>query len=846
MKRKLPEIIDLTRDDEADTVKVPRPGGSIPGPSQPPFPPTSPQNKYDYLYARITTIFPGICLEYVRQLHKHHTEATTDIDAEEALINHIIDSGPYPQGNEGTKLEKSRQETPQKPSQPGSFKRVGDRNDGIFQYGYFYRDARYLLQLDFPEVPPEYIHSVLQSQKSLFAAYSSLDQAENTYDMSNPALYKRRRGSKTDALGLSPNVPINSDLLRELQVAREERRKKEESRRQEQELAKLEAQNEATCIAQGNVMECQCCYADVPTSRMIPCTGQNIHFFCKECVRSAAKTQIGIMKYEVNCMDMSGCAAGFHKQTLAKVLGESLMRKVEQLQQRDEIAKAGLEGLHDCPFCDFRAICPPVEVDREFRCHNPSCRKVSCRLCGLESHIPNTCEQANDKKTPARQKIEEAMSEALIRTCPNPNCKLKIVKEDGCNKMICVKCRSAMCYVCKKDISSEGYKHFGKPPKRCPVHDPKSNARDFEEVSSAHKKAMEEVMTANPELKQGELAVEAPKREHHTRPTIIGRHRYNQHLPNQHQYYNALLRQDEIPGAAARPAQPGAGGPAAHAQFPVHAVMDQNPPQTVAYAQPFPIQNGANHFDPYGRVLEWVNVVEQPPPQPIAQHDFQQAGLWNQGVAFQIIPPTVMPPMPHYEQFRHDPNFHPQHHDHRHHHSHPPQVGYASQGHPALLPQHKPLEAQNSQNQNQNHTDKQYQYHPNLHQGAHQGQQHPQPQLQPEKPQLGREFQPGQHILHPQHAPLAPKHPATQIRPDLLFPNSATECIQPYPPRAEPAYMQAGPFVSNPHAISNNSNHNNNNHNNNNNNNTTYHNPGPTFRYPLDVPDIAPQQFSRN
>ncbi|KKZ60474.1 hypothetical protein EMCG_00761 [[Emmonsia] crescens] len=843
MKRKLPDIIDLTSDDEEDAIKASRPSGCISHPSQPSSKPISEQNKYDHVYARVTTIFPGISFEYVRQLHKRHAEANPDIDAEEALVNQIMDSGPYPQEEELVKVEKP----PQKPLQPASSKTVWSRDDGVVRSDSYYRDAQYLLQLDFPKIPPEYIRSVLQSRKSLFAAYVSLDQAESTYDTTNPPLYKRLRSRISNTREIPPNVPMNSDRLRELQDAREERQKREESRRREKELAKLEAQNEATCIAQGNVMECQCCYADIPINRMIPCTGESIHFFCKECVKSTAKTQIGVLKYEVKCMDMSGCSASFDKQILAKVLGESLMGKLEQLQQRDEIAKAELEGLHDCPFCDFKAICPPVEVDREFRCQYPGCRKVSCRLCGLESHIPKTCEQANDKKTPARQKIEEAMSEALIRTCPNPKCKVKIVKEDGCNKMMCVKCRSVMCYVCKKDITAEGYKHFGKPPKRCPVHDPKSNARHFEEVSSAHKKAIEEVMKVNPQLNLEELAVEAPKKEHHTPSTLADHHMYLQHLQNQQQHYNALLRRGRIPGAPLYPVQPGAGDPGDGAQVPIHAPVDRNHPQPVAYPQPFPIRNGANQPDPFGRVLEWMNVVEQPPRQPIVQYGFQQAGLRNQGADFQIIPPPVMQPVPYYQPFQHEPNVQALHHNNHHHHHHDghlPQGGHVEQAAP--IPRHQPLEALN-QNLNQ---------HLNQGQRTHQVPQHLQAQHLPQKPERRPQFQTHQHTRHPQQAPLAPIYPTIQIGPNLVptppqrwdqWPNEPlvmggapernhtykqTEFMRPSPQPTQPAHMHARPAISGRHVVSN--------------HNNTHNNNRPTFRYPIDIPDIVPQQFPRN
>lgn len=80
---------------------------------------------------------------------------------------------------------------------------------------------------------------------------------------------------------------------------------------------------------------------------------------------------------------------------------------------------AGLDNLTSCPFCPYAAEYPPAELDKEFRCENPDCKAVSCRLCKQKSHVPMSCEEVvrGEEASSARRKIEEAMSAAVIRTC---------------------------------------------------------------------------------------------------------------------------------------------------------------------------------------------------------------------------------------------------------------------------------------------------------------------------------------------------------------------------------------------------------------------------------------------
>jgi E3 ubiquitin-protein ligase RNF216 len=190
-------------------------------------------------------------------------------------------------------------------------------------------------------------------------------------------------------------------------------------------------------------------------------------------------------------MDTSDCKAPFARAQLKLFLDAQILEKLERLQQQEEIRLAELDDLVECPFCDFKAVCPPVELDREFRCQNPDCEKVSCRLCSQVTHVPVSCEEAKlNNKTTVRHAVEEAMTEALVRTCNK--CKNKFIKEIGCNKMTCPRCGNKQCYICSETIKD--YSHFDRGT--CQMSDD-TTLRHREEVAKAEKEARERLLVEN-------------------------------------------------------------------------------------------------------------------------------------------------------------------------------------------------------------------------------------------------------------------------------------------------------------------------------------------------------------
>ncbi|KAF7134121.1 hypothetical protein CNMCM5793_005750 [Aspergillus hiratsukae] len=464
------------------------------------------------LSVQIMELFPDICHEYLNKILSRHagnvSRAEANVTSEklmaikEVVVEEVLASPSYPKRKQ---LKRKREELKDNDKDK---KWTSKTHDGEFWYQ---EAATYLLGDMYPFVPDYYIRQVLREKKNLFSACQTLSTAENTpaptrrpYEKLKRARVRRGKDIRLDIY----NNPAYGELQMEVQDAKLRLAKDAEAVHDQKMLEEAERRNQEQHARAGTLVECQCCYSDIPPNRAITCEGENVHFFCFSCIRKSAETQIGLMKYQLQCFDTSGCQAGFPRSEIKKVLGSSMMAKLDALQQLDEISRASIEGLESCPFCEFKAICPPVEEDREFRCCNPSCEVVSCRLCKDTAHVPKTCEEAKKERgISERHLVEEAMSEALIRNCPR--CKVKIVKEFGCNKMTCPKCRCCMCYLCKKDITREQYAHFGYGPNACTVDD--DPTRDQRAVEQAQKKTIEEIRAENPGFTREELQVKLPE-----------------------------------------------------------------------------------------------------------------------------------------------------------------------------------------------------------------------------------------------------------------------------------------------------------------------------------------------
>lgn len=161
--------------------------------------------------------------------------------------------------------------------------------------------------------------TLAQSNYRLFSAYRVLEEAQRTFDPANPVYNKikprkvsefteRKVETLLKSIGLPPD---RKEVLEELTAARRIRRKAEEKREVERQAELAEEENTRQAERDGTMGECNCCYGDYPLNRMVHCNGDFEHAFCRQCALKNAETQVGKSKYELTCMSMDGCTAGF-------------------------------------------------------------------------------------------------------------------------------------------------------------------------------------------------------------------------------------------------------------------------------------------------------------------------------------------------------------------------------------------------------------------------------------------------------------------------------------------------------------------------------------------------------
>ncbi|PFH60040.1 hypothetical protein XA68_11524 [Ophiocordyceps unilateralis] len=458
--------------------------------------------------ARVDVVLPAICPDFVARLaHQYGLDAG-------ALINAIVDAESRGSAYPRRPMVKDRKRKRRHDADEDSNDDADDIRRSEQTYGAAGREPaslnkqqlhrmRHLVGLDFPLVSRRTIYATLDaSHNLLLPAYLNL---YNSGHHPSPLVGRISYGpfapqNLEHTMESSPVAEIA--WLMELQAARRAVAALERTRGSAARKAEAERHNLDDARAEGLVRECECCFSEVAMNRLAECNAEEPHWFCLECCRRQAESLVGLSQYKLKCMSMDDCSEGFSHGERQKFLEPRLAAALDRLEQEEVLRLADLDNLVTCPFCPFAAECSPVEVDKEFRCQNPDCELVSCRLCLRETHLPLSCEEATKERGfSARRTIEEAMSAAVIRRCNK--CGAPFIKDGGCNKMTCARsgCGNVQCYICSKSCD---YAHFNDPHRggrtgNCPLFDV-VDSRHARDIWRAEQKARQQVVSENPEV----------------------------------------------------------------------------------------------------------------------------------------------------------------------------------------------------------------------------------------------------------------------------------------------------------------------------------------------------------
>ncbi|TPX14151.1 uncharacterized protein E0L32_000545 [Thyridium curvatum] len=483
----------------------------------------------DACFQSVQRLFPDICDDYLRKTsqdkgHEH-----------DAVIAHILDSidngEDYPRRPRKRKRSEEDDDVDADDEVTIATKKFNHPGRQIEIHDFTrIRFTKTLLVQNFPRIPCKDLYALLDIHNCLlFPTVLAIGKIVDEWNEAEPPFQYKRRPTREEPLYSMNNLPqaikdaenaMERELLEEFRAAKIVLQAQRQQRAAERQQELEEQANFERAKAAGQIRECGCCFGDAAENRMVHCNGDysggDRHWFCRDCARRAAETEIGLSKYHLACLSMDGCPAGFSPAQRELFLDTGMQTALERIEQEALLRMAGIENLETCPFCPYAAEYPSVEVNKEFRCDRADCGIVSCRLCRKETHIPKTCaEMELDKEDgeSARRTIEEAMTAALVRNCNK--CGTPFIKEDGCNKMTCTRsgCRNVQCYVCHKSCD---YSHFddstrGGKKGNCPLFENVAE-RHEREVREAEERTRQEVVDANPGVALENLQINVSER----------------------------------------------------------------------------------------------------------------------------------------------------------------------------------------------------------------------------------------------------------------------------------------------------------------------------------------------
>jgi TRIAD3 protein (E3 ubiquitin-protein ligase RNF216) len=219
------------------------------------------------------------------------------------------------------------------------------------------------------------------------------------------------------------------------------------------------------------LVTCECCWVDSLPEEICEC--ERHHPFCKKCLVRQIETVLAEGRTDLRCLHMGGCSAQIPVCQLLEKVPEKTLRRLFAAECESAVREAQVSDLVKCHHCGFVAqyVVWQIGAPRPCPFHCGECGSNTCPTCGQMEHPGMTCEvfAALDKE----RIVEERQNEALLRVCPN--CQARFIKDQGCNRMDCPRCKSIICYWCGQVIAPEiGYAHFWRaqsacPPDRCPL-----------------------------------------------------------------------------------------------------------------------------------------------------------------------------------------------------------------------------------------------------------------------------------------------------------------------------------------------------------------------------------------
>ncbi|KAL2275338.1 hypothetical protein FJTKL_02134 [Diaporthe vaccinii] len=321
----------------------------------------------------VSATLPGIDPEYLARVC---TEAQWDPNRVIDLIFDQVEEGKsYPRAPKPNLLKRKREDDDEQ-SNPDNAAAKFDNEERRRQAKAtsYKKTCDAIMQQSFPQFYADDLRKTLAEHGNcLYPAFLAVTATVASSNNHTP--YKKKSkathiSGKYDVGALTDRIRSCADqgereALEEFRALKEVQSKQRaefevERKREEDEKANLEA-----AMLEGNAADCGCCFVEYALNRMVHCDGEILHWFCRDCARTMAETQIGLSKYRLDCMSTDGCMGGFAMDQKEIFLDTHSMTALDRIEQEAVLREAGIENLETCPQCPFAAEYPPIGEDKD-------------------------------------------------------------------------------------------------------------------------------------------------------------------------------------------------------------------------------------------------------------------------------------------------------------------------------------------------------------------------------------------------------------------------------------------------------------------------------------------------
>lgn len=264
-------------------------------------------------------VFPEVSRKHVSELYTKLSFGFVDGALCQGIIEEIMSDAKYPRERDDRQAELRKTEEHKKAMQ---------------EHKYYFKTSQFLLGEAFPNASNDLIKTTLQKEGTVTKAHAVLSAPEVA--AARPSKRRKKDGEERDrAIATYPPELIDF-VLRELHEAQNGHVTPVQSNA---------APKNQTVDLTVEIIECRCCYDDVPSNQTAFCDGAETHSFCLNCVRRVVETEIEYRRSRPSCMSFDPCNGGFAEHQLRLALDSKTMDHLLRLRQQQDLKNSGIEGM---------------------------------------------------------------------------------------------------------------------------------------------------------------------------------------------------------------------------------------------------------------------------------------------------------------------------------------------------------------------------------------------------------------------------------------------------------------------------------------------------------------------